>query len=94
MFSRRNIITYAIALLFILALNFLLPRMMPGDPLMAIYGEEALIAMTPELRAHLVERFALDQSLWQQFVAYFLGLFRGELGYSYYYNAPVLAVIL
>jgi len=47
MLSKRNIITYAIAFLFILLLNFLLPRMMPGDPLMAIYGDEALIAMTP-----------------------------------------------
>lgn len=94
MFSRRSVITYAIALLFILVLNFLLPRMMPGDPLMAIYGDEALVAMTPELRAQLVESFALDQSLWQQFGAYFLALFRGELGHSYYYNAPVLSVVL
>jgi len=94
MLSKRNVITYAIAFLFILLLNFLLPRMMPGDPLMAIYGDEALIAMTPELKAHLVERFALDKPLWQQFGAYFLALFQGELGYSYYYNAPVLSVIL
>lgn len=94
MFNRRNVITYVLAFLFILALNFLLPRMMPGDPLLAIYGEEALVAMTPELKAHLVERFALDQPLWQQFGAYFLALFQGELGHSYYYNAPVLKVIL
>ena len=94
MLSKRSLVTYAIAFLFILVLNFLLPRMMPGDPLMAIYGDEALIAMTPELKAHLVERFALDQPLWQQFGAYFLALFQGELGYSYYYNAPVVAVIL
>ena len=94
MFSKRNAITYAIVFVFVLVLNFLLPRMMPGDPLMAIYGEEALIAMTPELKAHLVERFALDQSLWQQLGAYFLALFQGELGHSYYYNASVLSIIL
>jgi len=61
---------------------------------MAIYGDEALIAMTPELEAELVERFALDQPLWQQLGAYFVALFQGELGYSYYYNATVLSVIL
>ena len=92
--SRQSVVTYAMALVFILALNFLLPRMMPGDPLMAIYGNEALIAMTPQLKAELVERFALDRPLWQQLGAYFLALFRGELGYSYYYNAPVLKVIV
>jgi peptide/nickel transport system permease protein len=92
--NRQNLVTYFIAFLFILTLNFLLPRMMPGDPLMAIYGDEALIVMTPELKAHLVERFALDKSLWQQLGAYLQALFQGELGYSYYYNAPVLSVIL
>lgn len=92
--SRRNLITYAVALVLILALNFLLPRLMPGDPLMAIYGDEALVQMSPQLQAQLVERFSLDQSMWQQFGAYFTALFQGDLGYSYYYNAPVLDVIL
>jgi len=90
----RNVITYVIAFLFILTLNFLLPRMLPGDPLMAIYGNEALIAMTPELKAHLVERFALDQPLWQQFGAYLLALVQGDLGHSYYYNSSVSSVVL
>jgi len=94
MFTKQSIITYIIAFLFILALNFFLPRMMPGDPIMAIYGNEALIAMTPELKAHLIERFALDQPLWQQFGAYLLALVQGDLGYSYYYNAPVSSIVL
>ena len=94
MLSKRSVITYAIAFVFILLLNFFLPRMMPGDPLMAIYGDEAMIAMTPDLKASLVERFALDRPLWQQFGAYIATLFRGDMGYSYYYNAPVFKVIL
>lgn len=61
---------------------------------MAIYGNEALIAMTPELKAHLIERFALDQPLGQQFGAYLLALVQGDAGYSYYYNSPVLSVVL
>ena len=61
---------------------------------MAIYGDEALIAMSPALKAHLVERFALDQSLWQQFWAYIVTLLQGDLGWSYSYNAPVFKVIL
>ena len=35
MLSRQNLITYAAALVIILTLTFFLPRMMPGDPLMA-----------------------------------------------------------
>jgi len=94
MFSKRNLTIYATALLLILALNFLLPRLMPGDPLTAIYGEDALVQMTPELQASLVERFSLDKSLWQQFGAYFAALFQGDLGYSYNFKEPVFNVIL
>ena len=92
--SKRNVLTYAIAFLLILSLNFILPRLMPGDPLMAIYGKEALVQMSPQLQAELVQRFSLDQALWQQLGAYFAALFQGDLGYSYYYNAAVFNVIL
>jgi len=94
MLTKENLTTYLIALLIILALNFFLPRMMPGDPLMAIYGDEALVQMSPQLKAELMERFALDQSFGEQFVSYWAALFRGDLGYSYSYNAPVIEVIL
>jgi len=61
---------------------------------MAIYGKEALVQMSPQLQAELVQRFSLDQALWQQLGSYFAALFHGDLGYSYYYNAPVFDVIL
>ncbi len=94
MTGKYSLVTYIIAFGIIMAFNFLLPRMMPGNPLTAIYGDEALVAMTPDLKAHLVTRFALDQSIWQQFGAYLAGLFQGDLGWSYFFNAPVADVIL
>jgi len=60
---------------------------------MAIYGDEALLAMTPDLKAHLIERFALDEPLWRQFAAYIIALIRGDMGWSYSYNTTVLKVI-
>lgn len=93
MFSRNSLLTYAIAFFVILGINFLLPRLMPGDPLDAIYGNEALIAMTPDLKAHIIERFALDQGILEQFTAYIGAIFQGDLGHSYYYNAPVSEVV-
>jgi peptide/nickel transport system permease protein len=94
MFNKRNLITYVIAFWIILLLNFLLPRMMPGDPFMAIYGDEALVRMTPELKAQIIHRFALNQSLIHQFWAYLWNLFHGDLGYSYYYNTSVWDIVL
>ncbi|WP_333871153.1 ABC transporter permease [Desulforamulus putei] len=94
MMKFKEVTNYLVAFFIIISLNFLLPRLMPGDPLTAIYGEEAMIQMTPELKARLVERFALDRPLTGQFGAYLLSLLKGDLGYSYFYNAPVINVIL
>jgi peptide/nickel transport system permease protein len=91
---RRNLPTYAAALLIILTVNFFLPRMMPGDPLLAIYGEEAFVVMSPELKADLLRSFALDQSLGRQFIAYLGQVLRGNLGFSYYFNAATSRVLL
>lgn len=90
----KQITDYAIALIIILCLNFFLPRLLPGDPLAAIYGEEALVSMTPALKSQLSERFGLDRPLWHQFLLYLTSLIKGDLGYSYYSQTPVASLIL
>ncbi|MDM7912176.1 MAG: ABC transporter permease [Methanotrichaceae archaeon] len=91
--SHKSIINYILALASIFALNFILPRMMPGDPLHAIYGDEALVTMTPQLEAELIKKFSLDQPWTNQLLAYVYGLLQGDLGYSYYYRDQVSSVI-
>jgi peptide/nickel transport system permease protein len=93
-FGGASIINYAIALATIFSLNFILPRLMPGDPLHAIYGDEALVAMTPEMEAHLIRQFALDKTWMDQLTAYLIGLLHGDLGFSYYYRDQVTTVIM
>jgi len=92
--TQSIIVNYLLALVAIFLLNFILPRMMPGDPLQAIYGDEALVAMTPAMEAELIKRFALDQPWTSQLSSYVLGIFHGDLGYSYYYKDQVSNVIL
>ncbi len=84
---------YIIAFLLITGLNFLLPRLIPGDPLQAIYGDDILVTMTDELRESLTQRFALDKPLIEQFVVYIGNIFKGDLGYSYYNNTQVFSLI-
>ncbi len=86
--------SYLIALGAIFSLNFILPRLMPGDPLHAIYGDEALVAMTDEMEAQLIRQFSLDKSWWDQMLAYVMGLMQGDLGFSYYYREQVSQVIV
>lgn len=91
---KTRIAEYAIAFFVILLLNFCLPRLMPGDPLTAIYGEEALLNMSPDLKQDLVTQFGTDQPFWEQFARYLGRLAHGDLGYSYARKAPVTAVLL
>ena len=68
-------------------INFMLPRMMPGDPveqklnqLYATSGGQMpdLTAMIESYRA----RFGLDQPLWNQYLNYWWSLAHFDLGYS------------
>ena len=65
---------------------FFVPRLVPGDPMAAVFSKLSAMAggsaASDELVAVYRERFGLDQSLWQQYVSYLRELFRGNLGYS------------
>ncbi|MFD6419229.1 ABC transporter permease [Streptomyces sp. NPDC060194] len=68
---------------------FLLLRLMPGDPTLAILGQEA----TAEDRAVLRSDLGLDVPLWQQFTQWLGGLVTGDLGSSWLTDEQVSAVI-
>ena len=91
--SSRLLKDYTIAFFLLCSLGFVLPRLLPGDPFLAIYGEEAALSMTPEMKAEIYRRFALDQSWTEQFIAYFGSLLQADLGWSYFFNAPVVKVM-
>jgi peptide/nickel transport system permease protein len=64
---------------------FFVPRLVPGDPLGAIFLNLASVggrAGAPELVAEYRMRFGLDLPLWQQYVSFLRELLRGNLGYS------------
>ncbi|MCD4844804.1 MAG: ABC transporter permease [Methanosarcinales archaeon] len=91
MFGKR-LIEYVIAFMALIILNFVMPRLMPGDPIDAIYGNE-LVALTPELREQLRAQYLLDQSIWSQFLHYLYSIASGDLGYSYAGKAPVIDIV-
>ncbi len=81
-------VRYLAALFIIVTLNFLLPRLMPGDPVMNIVGEEAYYGSEETLDA-LRADLGLDQALHVQYGRYMAGLATGDWGYSYLYLRPV-----
>ncbi|RLF22034.1 MAG: ABC transporter permease [Thermoprotei archaeon] len=77
--------TYAGVVFFAILINFIIPRMIPGDPIKMILGK-LLLQGTKVGGEELVEAykrmFGLEGDIWTQFVCYLRELLRGNLGYS------------
>ena len=81
----RRVVAMIPTLLGVIVIIFVITRVLPGDPARTIAGENA----PPSTVAKLREQMGLDQPIWQQFVNYFTGLFRGDLGYAWHTGHPV-----
>ena len=77
------------ALWLVLTLVFLMIHIVPGDPVEQMLGEGA----APGAAAQLRHSLGLDQPLRVQYGHYLAGLFRGDLGQSFKFQAPVRQII-
>ncbi|TDC40343.1 ABC transporter permease [Micromonospora sp. KC213] len=93
----RKVGFYVIALWAALTVNFIIPRLMPGDPvslLIAKLGQRGPV--TPEARASIEALLGTDtdQPLLAQYIDYLGNLAVGDLGQSVaYFPAPVTSII-
>jgi peptide/nickel transport system permease protein len=78
-------------LLLFSALIFALIHLTPGDPANFFLPQDQT---DPQLRARVLARLQLDQPLPVQYFAWASGLVRGDLGYSWTYDQPVLGVVM
>ncbi|MTI66152.1 MAG: ABC transporter permease [Firmicutes bacterium] len=92
----RKIIEYIIPLIFVITLNFFIPRLMPGDPFTMISDDSSGVSFTysEEEMDKYKAYYGLDKPLYKQFFNYIKKLFKGYLGYSIYYNENVLDIII
>jgi peptide/nickel transport system permease protein len=73
-------------------LTFLLIRLLPGDPAIALAAQSG--AADPQLIAEIRRDMGLELPLWQQYANWMLSVFQGDFGVSYRNNQPVTAGIL
>jgi peptide/nickel transport system permease protein len=78
-------------ILFVMAINFVIIRAAPGDPITYLYGSSAEVCA--EQMHRLREQLGLTQPLYIQYVLYLRQLLRGDLGYSVINRKPVLDLI-
>jgi len=89
-FLIRKIIASIITLFAIVTANFVIFRMAPGDPIRLMFKDPRFSA---EQLQQQIEKFGLDGSMWDQYVAYMKNLFQGDLGISFWQKRPVVDVI-
>ncbi len=68
-------------------INFLIPRAIPGDPIEAALQTRIAITGSTDVNVEEVARvyrakFGLDKPLWQQYINYWLDIFRFDFGVS------------
>src|SRR5437660_11524312 len=93
----RRLIVYLIAAWVAITVSFLLPRVVPGNPVAGAVARASQSGNCNEQCVLAVEEqlgYNVHTPLWDQYVQYLGNLAHGDLGHSWSENAPVGSLIL
>lgn len=90
----RSVALFVLTLWAVATVVFLLPRLLPGDPLSSLNDPDSgNFIYDPAIRAKLAAYYGLDRPLLSQYLSYLGGLAHGDLGWSISQNVPVTRLI-
>ena len=92
LYGMGKVLRYAVTLFVILSMNFVIPRVMPGDPMINLLGEDA-VHIDKQILDTLRAEYGLDRSLVEQYAAYIAGIAGLDFGYSIHKNIKVAQLI-
>ena len=73
---------------------FVVMRILPGDPLVAIFGPEGMTKLTEEQRASYMRELGLSDPLWVQYLRWVKDIIQGNFGQSFFRSESVADMIL
>src|SRR5471030_3185838 len=73
---------------------FVIMRVLPGDPLVALFGPEGFTKLTDEQRAGFMRELGLSDPIWVQYLAWVKDMARGNFGHSFFRSEDVADMIL
>jgi peptide/nickel transport system permease protein len=86
-YFRKKIIWFLITFFVAVLLNFILPRLMPGDPVAVITARSAQgmseASAVKEMYDNYAEQFGVNKPMYVQFFTYFGNALTGDLGLSF-----------
>jgi len=92
----RKLGIYVLTFFVAVTVDWMIPRFMPGDPVQTMLSRASLRPEAAQsMQAYLNNVFGLDVPLWRQYLSFWGGLVRGDLGISVWlFPQPVTGVIL
>ena len=76
----RRLVFGALTIVGVSIMVFVVMRILPGDPLVAIFGAEGMTKLTDEQRAHYMDELGLSDPLWVQYLNWVRDILRGDFG--------------
>jgi peptide/nickel transport system permease protein len=73
---------------------FVVMRILPGDPLVAIFGPEGMTKLTSEQRDNYMRELGLSDPLWVQYLRWVKDIIQGNFGQSFFRSESVADMIL
>ena len=67
---------------------------MPGGPLEYLEGQDSGATLTEQQKNSLIEYYGLNDSIFEQFIDYLIGIIQLDFGFSYTYKLPVTDIIV
>lgn len=89
-YALKRTLTGLLTVLIVFAINFVIIKAAPGDPISTLMGKEN---NDPEIRAALEEKYGLNKPMPVQFVSYLKTAMTGDLGTSIIFDRPVTDMI-
>lgn len=90
----KKLLQYLLVLLVAVTINFLLPRLAPGDPLLYFFDEGTIKELTAAKKQLALESMGLGGSLLEQYFAYLKGILSLDFGSSIKYGLPAMDILL
>lgn len=87
----KRALTGIVVVLISVCINFVLIRMAPGDPVRILAGVDN---PNPAQIEALTIKYGLDKPIHEQFISFILNICKGDFGYSYINEKPVLELIM
>src|SRR5215469_2510171 len=90
----RRLIYGALTVLGVSIIVFIILRILPGDPLVAVFGPEGYTKLSEAERAHYMAELGLSDPLLVQYLGWIRDILHGNLGRSFFRAESVGEMIL